>query len=234
MIVQGELQTRAPRRCADAIGHLGRALRFLQTHAGFPARLRRQEFANRVEQRRARRIGGAQGVCCGEGRVEIVQIESEMGAGADQAGIVEQPAELLRRKAREARRLHLPETDARELVECAGRIGLQRVVHRPQLDSDGLAQRIGRQTTRQPGRGDGRTQSGGAEEQPPARKRPSLRGLARAPAASGVPQSSLRTHMFRKLIGGDGSPCACSLIGASANARYFGLPMYTVSPASAR
>ena len=40
--------------------------------------------------------------------------------------------------------------------------------------------------------------------------------------------------MLRKLIGGLGSPCACSLIGDGPWATYAGVPMYIVSPRSAK
>lgn len=35
---------------------------------------------------------------------------------------------------------------------------------------------------------------------------------------------SFRTQMLRKLIGGEGSPCACNLIGASLYGLYLGVP----------
>ena len=41
----------------------------------------------------------------------------------------------------------------------------------------------------------------------------------------GCNQSSGLTQMFRKLMGWEWSPCACSLIGASVYALYFGLPI---------
>jgi hypothetical protein len=47
-------------------------------------------------------------------------------------------------------------------------------------------------------------------------------------------QSSGRTQMLRKLIGGLGSPCAWSMIGASPCAWYRGCPVYTVKPRSSK
>ena len=49
---------------------------------------------------------------------------------------------------------------------------------------------------------------------------------------SSPPHCNGLTQIFRKLIGGLGSPCACSMIGAGPCAVYFGRPMYGVWPRS--
>ena len=53
-----------------------------------------------------------------------------------------------------------------------------------------------------------------------------------APLQSNDYGVSSRTQMLRKLIGGLGSPWACSLIGAAPCFLYDGAPMYSVSPLS--
>src|SRR4030088_2917588 len=44
--------------------------------------------------------------------------------------------------------------------------------------------------------------------------------------------SSSRTQMWRKPMGGEGSPCAWSLIGADLYGLYLGAPRFVVSPVS--
>ena len=107
-----------------------------------------------------------------ESCAEVVDVEWQMSAGADEARVVQKFAELLGRTLAEARGLDLGEADLPKLLKRAGGILLHRSVHRVELNADRPAHRIREGVARNPIRGEcRRTEPARLDEKPSARLR---------------------------------------------------------------
>src|SRR5215831_13196338 len=107
-----------------------------------------------------------------EGRTEVARIELQVCARALEARVIEEPAELMRRKSGQACGLHFAEAGLLDHAQRRRGMRLQFILDRIQLDSDGSAERSGTQAAgRSVCEDRGNAPSGGPREKAPAGER---------------------------------------------------------------